>query len=280
MTTAQRAPWVLLAEEEKKRHAILYPGYKYMPRNRKAPPTEAFVKKQFLREANRVVARERKAQEEEDLRGTVTIYYPPWATRRARVIYGRRATSCPPPGAVAVTPYSERVDRACVTVHDSRPSSPVSDADSDIFLPLIEVPCKPSWEVQPDEELSRPAIENPVGTHWGTVPASPTDYRMQGDVPVMQPKESYYVPRRHTQTLSEDMRYRPVSSSTSAGSTTPPPRTPTDVDFIAPLVYAGNNHIQQDFVTEFGSMLQAVPVVSPRESFLRTTYTNAFEGYE
>ncbi|KAJ7055042.1 high mobility group box domain-containing protein, partial [Mycena amicta] len=29
MTVAQRAPWVILAEEEKQQHAVMYPGYKY-----------------------------------------------------------------------------------------------------------------------------------------------------------------------------------------------------------------------------------------------------------
>ncbi|KAJ7207964.1 high mobility group box domain-containing protein, partial [Mycena pura] len=29
MTEEQRAPWVLLANAEKKRHAVVYPGYKY-----------------------------------------------------------------------------------------------------------------------------------------------------------------------------------------------------------------------------------------------------------
>ncbi|KAJ6491565.1 high mobility group box domain-containing protein, partial [Mycena vulgaris] len=31
MTDAQRAPWVVMAEAEKKKHAALYPGYKYTP---------------------------------------------------------------------------------------------------------------------------------------------------------------------------------------------------------------------------------------------------------
>ncbi|KAF8147756.1 high mobility group box domain-containing protein, partial [Mycena galopus ATCC 62051] len=29
MTREQRAPWVVLAEAEKKKHAVLYPGYKF-----------------------------------------------------------------------------------------------------------------------------------------------------------------------------------------------------------------------------------------------------------
>ncbi|KAJ7119596.1 high mobility group box domain-containing protein, partial [Mycena epipterygia] len=31
MTDDQRAPWVVMAEAEKKKHAALYPGYKYTP---------------------------------------------------------------------------------------------------------------------------------------------------------------------------------------------------------------------------------------------------------
>ncbi|KAJ7475107.1 high mobility group box domain-containing protein, partial [Mycena galericulata] len=40
MTEDQKAPWLVLAEAEKKKHAALHPGYKYIPRNRKSKPTK------------------------------------------------------------------------------------------------------------------------------------------------------------------------------------------------------------------------------------------------
>nr|GAT48971.1 predicted protein [Mycena chlorophos] len=44
MSDAERAPWHVMAEEEKKRHAAQYPGYKYAPRARKlATPGPATI---------------------------------------------------------------------------------------------------------------------------------------------------------------------------------------------------------------------------------------------
>ncbi|KAJ7641437.1 high mobility group box domain-containing protein [Roridomyces roridus] len=121
MNADQREPWVLMAEAEKKKHAALYPGYKFNPRSRKQPPTQESVQRLMAKEAEKVVtvevevAAHAREEQEEWKKKMVEIYYPPWATRRSLTQFARRAMSCPPPGAIGVEPYSELVDRAIVT---------------------------------------------------------------------------------------------------------------------------------------------------------------------
>ncbi|KAF7315093.1 hypothetical protein MIND_00023500 [Mycena indigotica] len=285
MTVAQRAPWVVLAEEEKKRHAIQYPGYKYMPRNRKAPlPTEEAVQNQFVRAAERVVAQEQKVKEEEMLSGTVTIYYPPWAERRTRLVQQRRAVSCPPPGAVRIEPYTERVDRSSVKTSTTKIDP--SEKGSDMYiLPLVTLPDRPDWAVEPDNDHPL-SIAPPNGTHWGPAPLSPTAYQL-GRPATVDHSRTY----SGNYLLTRGDLSSPDPSSPSSGSTTPPPLTPTDLDFDRHLVYSNSLPDQPDFLNEFGTLLQEstnanyqpVQVTTPpRESFLRTTYINAYEmgGYK
>ncbi|KAJ7262668.1 hypothetical protein B0H12DRAFT_304554 [Mycena haematopus] len=117
MTREQRAPWMVLAEAEKKKHAVLYPGYKYTPRNRKSKPTEKEVVEMIAREAEKAVETEAvERATKANSRDMVTVYHPPWATRRTLTYFARRATSCPPEGAVSIEPYSEMMDRRGTTV--------------------------------------------------------------------------------------------------------------------------------------------------------------------
>jgi hypothetical protein len=204
MTEEQRAPWVYLAEAEKKRHATLYPGYKYTPRrNRKFKPTEEEVEKQIEKEAEKVVEAEARRIAEENTKDLVTVYYPPWATRRTLTYFARRATSCPPEGAISVEPYSETLDRAMVTT--SMKASPKEDVEKEecldkeeqspsetvenVFVPSAygiydeDISCSsqspPSWSIRPDQSLSQWSYTiNPPGgtTSWGEEPPSPSEY--------------------------------------------------------------------------------------------------------
>ncbi|KAJ7911565.1 hypothetical protein B0H13DRAFT_2328220 [Mycena leptocephala] len=204
MTEEQRAPWVYLAEAEKKRHATLYPGYKYTPRrNRKFKPTEEEVEKQIEKEAEKVVEAEARRIAEENTKDLVTVYYPPWATRRTLTYFARRATSCPPEGAISVEPYSETLDRAMVTTSvkaapkedvekeeclDKEEQSP-SETVENVFVPSAygiydeDISCSsqspPSWSIRPDQSLSQWSYTiNPPGgtTSWGEEPPSPSEY--------------------------------------------------------------------------------------------------------
>jgi len=204
MTEEQRAPWVILAEAEKKRHAALYPGYKYTPRNRKTKPTEEEVEKQIAKEAGKVVEAEVvQRATDANSRDMVTVYYPPWATRRTLTYFARRATSCPPEGAVSVEPYSEMMDRAMVTTNakvdskeavekEERPENeeraPITTAE-DVFVPLAYGICEgdsscssnapQSWSISADRSLSQGSytIDPPGGTSsWGEEPPSPSEY--------------------------------------------------------------------------------------------------------
>ncbi|KAJ7334858.1 hypothetical protein DFH08DRAFT_879527 [Mycena albidolilacea] len=201
MTQEQRAPWVVMAEAEKKRHAVLYPGYKYFSRNKKTQPTGKEVEEQIARAAEKAVEAEvvQKATEANS-KDMVTVYYPPWATRRTLTYFARRATSCPPEGAVSVEPYSEMMDRAMVTTNATVYSKEVvrKEAGSDgeeqqpsntvenVFVPsaygIGEGNCSASWNVTADRSLSQGSytIDPPGGTSsWGEqqlLSEYPTEY--------------------------------------------------------------------------------------------------------
>lgn len=199
MTDDQRAPWVVLAEAEKKKHAALYPGYKYTRRVRKTKPTETTVKKQIEKEAEKAVEAETVARINEKIsRDTVTVYYPPWATRRTTYI-ARRATSCPPPGSVGIETYSETLDRSMVTT-SVLPKAEPKEAEKEeqllrspkdgVFVPstygIHDAECPRSWAISADHSLSQSsyAIGPPGGTSsWGEEPPAPSEY----------PRNSQYV---------------------------------------------------------------------------------------
>ncbi|KAJ7629507.1 hypothetical protein DFH06DRAFT_721394 [Mycena polygramma] len=201
MDEEQRAPWVFLAEEEKRKHALLYPGYKYTPRSRRAKPTEKAVQAQIAREGEKVVEAEVKRIAEERVKDMVTVYYPPWATRRTLTYFARRATSCPPPDAVGIEPYSETLDRAMVTTHaralsklqgdrSDKEKQPPSSTAEGIFVPSAygihdeDNLCSPypplSWRINADRSLSQslPAMDPPGGSgSWGGQgPLPPSKY--------------------------------------------------------------------------------------------------------
>lgn len=203
MTEDQRAPWVLMAEAEKARHAAMYPDYKYnrgnTPRNKKSKPTKQAVERQLVREAEYAVDAEFVSHiKEEDLQ---SVYYPPWAARRTLPHSVRRVTSLPPPGPVSIEPYTEMLDRPMVTTNASptsktveenmecpeqRPKSPTED----VFVPstygihdtdyLCSSEAAPSWRITADRLLSQClyTIDPPGGTSsWGP---SPSEYSPSG----------------------------------------------------------------------------------------------------
>lgn len=202
MTQEQRAPWVVMAEAEKKRHAALYPGYKYFLRNKKTQPTEKEVEEQIAKAAEKAAEAEavQKATEANS-KDMVTVYYPPWATRRTLTYFARRATSCPPEGAVSVEPYSEMMDRAMVTTNAKVDSKEVvqkeagsegeeqqsSNTAENVFVPsaygIGEGNCSSApWSVTADRSLSQGSytIDPPGGTSsWGEellLSEYPTEY--------------------------------------------------------------------------------------------------------
>ncbi|KAJ6510546.1 hypothetical protein C8R45DRAFT_858483 [Mycena sanguinolenta] len=203
MTREQRAPWVVLAEAEKKKHAELYPGYKYMPRNRQPKPTEREVDNMIAREAEKVAETEAvERATKANSRDMVTVYYPPWATRRTLTYFARRATSCPPDGAVRIEPYSEMVERSMVTIAkaESKEEVPAQENQPKEVQPQSNTPSKDvfvpeeydirdgdgscsdtshSRSISADRSLSQDSynIDPPGGTSsWGEKPPSPTDY--------------------------------------------------------------------------------------------------------
>ncbi|KAJ7153016.1 hypothetical protein C8R46DRAFT_480069 [Mycena filopes] len=175
MTVEQRAPWVFMADEEKRKHAALYPGYKYIPRNKRA---ETMIQK----EAEKAVEAEVVKRNSKD---TVTVYYPPWATRRTLTYFARRATSCPPSGAVSIEPYTESLDRAMVTTmgpkRDTDAKKDKSDADAkekdadkeeqpasssateDVFVPS-------AYDIPEEVGACRSDVEVPASLGPGSVP--------------------------------------------------------------------------------------------------------------
>ncbi|KAJ7485177.1 hypothetical protein B0H11DRAFT_1152912 [Mycena galericulata] len=197
MTEDQKAPWLVLAEAEKKKHAALHPGYKYIPRNRKSKPTKETVDKQLMREAEKAVEAEFVARvKEENSKNMVMVYYPPWATRRTLTYFARRASSCPPPDAIGIEPYSEVVHRAMVTTSappaSKKMEEKTDDAEkqsrsppTDLFVPstygINDTDClsphevSPSWRITADRMLSQClyTIDPPGGTSsWGQTSAS------------------------------------------------------------------------------------------------------------
>ncbi|KAJ7021481.1 hypothetical protein C8F04DRAFT_268058 [Mycena alexandri] len=226
MTAEQQAPWVFMADAEHRKHAVLYPTYKYVPRNKKAfRPTEEEVELRIQKEAEKVVEEEVvKRITEDNSKDLVTIYYPPWATRRTLTYYARRATSCPPSGAVSIEPYTESMDRAMVTTMgpkvdtaaekketaDKKEQPASSSTTDDIFVSSAygiedggnecsadEVPTSWHVPVSANRSLSQSSytIDPPGGTSsWGQdEPSSPSDY--SADPQSSSQPDSYSVPQ-------------------------------------------------------------------------------------
>ncbi|KAF7328912.1 hypothetical protein MVEN_02521000 [Mycena venus] len=219
MTEEQRAPWVHLAEAEKKRHATLYPGYKYTPRNKRSKPTEKEVEQQIAKEAEKSVQVELvKRVTETNSKEMVTVYYPPWATRRTLTYFARRATSCPPEGAVSVEPYSEMMDRAMVTTNakvedvkqDERPDkeeAPPRKTAEDVFVPSAYGICYKDSSASSESPLSRGicadhslsqdthTIDPPGGTSsWGEEAPSSSEYPQNAHDTFHYPERLYIPP--------------------------------------------------------------------------------------
>ncbi|KAF7291480.1 hypothetical protein MKEN_01482500 [Mycena kentingensis (nom. inval.)] len=266
MTEQQRAPWVHLAAEEKKRHAMLHPGFKPMPRNNKAtPPTEESLQAQFLRIAVDIVDEEiRVVKQEQDtqmVKSMIELFYPPGKT--ARMIFpGRRAASCPPPGAVNVAPDSDLLERKPESEDDEPPVKPKRRAQpkkttakekypKEKSLPPPPVSAPVSWAVHPSDELARcvrrNAIAQPNGTLWASSDdpiLAPIPMEKFSAPPVQSPVFCAPQPRR---AYSQNFSFN-IASPTSSCSTTSPPATPPDfpVDFPEPDVANYENDILPD----------------------------------
>ncbi|KAK7028308.1 hypothetical protein R3P38DRAFT_919684 [Favolaschia claudopus] len=219
MTEEERRPWVVLAEEEKKRHAALYPGYKLIPRSKKRskPPTAQEVAKLFAKEADKVIAAETVRQAAEaNSKDMVTVYYPPWATRRSLTYFARRASSCPPEGAISVEPYTEWVNRNMVTTN-ARPepyrkdkgskNAPRTDPEENtasrstghkVFVPStydVAVPSSSARKINADKSLSHDFhnIVPPDGTSsWG--PEQSSSRGLENASPPTQSPNQLYDP--------------------------------------------------------------------------------------
>ncbi|KAJ7074626.1 hypothetical protein C8F01DRAFT_1101214 [Mycena amicta] len=267
MTDAERAPWHALAEEEKKRHAAQYPGYKYAPRARKAPPTANSTPGPILR----------KVTQQHDQE---TAYYPPYATIDAS---RPRATSYPPTKSVRVKPYTQSQVRSSLRIDLAPAPGPSSssddedtqdsDSDDDMFPPEVSVPLLTAacWnvDVEPDQRLSRPALSP---TNYFHAPSRSTPRKTQ-----LQSSSSEGSLQSHSPS-SKSPSSCASSSSPSPPTPTPTPKTPPDrflpppVTATLPLSYDPN----RDFFGEFGHMYEGTRVcasatLSPRESSERTT---------
>jgi hypothetical protein len=134
MSEVERAPWVMLADEEKKAHAAVYPDYKYTPRNRRKKARPATEEPEEIQvNAGETGPGETVVKVEKPEESLVTIYYPPWAIRRTVPYPARRAVSCPPPGAIQVEPYSKVVARPTPGVTEAMPKIPDTPPNSPVM---------------------------------------------------------------------------------------------------------------------------------------------------
>ena len=89
MSPEQRAPWVMMAQREKREHAERYPTYRYKP-------------DPLLDEGVERVARGREKRRKEAREGVVGERTPPPHSSLTYTLPGRRSSSCPPPGSAPV----------------------------------------------------------------------------------------------------------------------------------------------------------------------------------
>ncbi|KAG8215663.1 hypothetical protein J3R82DRAFT_7537 [Butyriboletus roseoflavus] len=100
MTAAQKKPWVELAAQEKARHALLYPDYKYAPgqsgsKTKKTKNDDAYLEERHSRQVSRMGAASPSDQPKPRRQPERSRPYPQSIPRR-------RSSSCPPVGAVPV----------------------------------------------------------------------------------------------------------------------------------------------------------------------------------
>ena len=102
MTAAQKKPWVELAAQEKARHALLYPDYKYAPahngpKSKKAKSDTAYLEDRPPRQVSRMGAASPSDNPKPRRQPERPRPYP---------LPRRRSSSCPPVGAVPVPSHS------------------------------------------------------------------------------------------------------------------------------------------------------------------------------
>lgn len=104
MTATQKKPWVELAAQEKERHTLLYPDYKYAPthggsKSKKAKNDNASMEDRPPRQVSRMGAASPSDHSKTRRQADRPRPYP-------QPIPRRRSSSCPPVGAVPVPPPS------------------------------------------------------------------------------------------------------------------------------------------------------------------------------
>ena len=102
MTAAQKRPWLELAAQEKARHALLYPDYKYAPahngpKSKKAKNESAYLEDRPPRQVSRMGAASPSENPKPRRQPERPRPYP---------LPRRRSSSCPPVGAIPVPSHS------------------------------------------------------------------------------------------------------------------------------------------------------------------------------
>ncbi|KAF7290601.1 HMG box domain-containing protein [Mycena indigotica] len=207
MTDAERAPWHVLADEEKKRHAAQYPGYKYAPRPRKLPPSSSgphTILQNPIARAIPTAPRTAGAVSYQQFAPSQSTFYS--ASRP-------RATSSSAHQPVRVKPYPQSQVRSSLALEGRRidmdysPSrSSDDDEDTDEFLddddprPTLSKAC---WNVEPESHTFGSNLTSPSST-------SRRQLSSEGSLSSISSGPS------------------PSSASSSPSPPTPTPRTPPD----------------------------------------------------
>ncbi|KAI9566630.1 hypothetical protein HD554DRAFT_2174292 [Boletus coccyginus] len=161
MSAAQKKPWVELAAQEKARHALLYPDYKYAPAHngskaKKAKNDNAYLEDRPPRQVSQMGA----ASPSDNPKPRRQLDRP-----RPYPLPRRRSSSCPPVGAVPVPSHSplDGWTPALVTQDDMqrRPSRTVmyqSVTPDSVVEPTAPEPASynPSFPLQGFDWLSAP----------------------------------------------------------------------------------------------------------------------------
>lgn len=188
MTAAQRKPWVELAAQEKARHALLYPDYKYAPahsgsKTKKTKNDNTYAEERPQRQVSRMGAASPSDHPKPRRQPERPRPYPQSIPRR-------RSSSCPPTGAVPVPSHSPLAGWAPTFSQDDiqrRPSRTImyqSAAPQSVVEPPAPMPpgCNPSLALQGLDWLGFPPVDPFL--------LDPT-YALPG---LNQNHESYYAP--------------------------------------------------------------------------------------